>query len=807
MKDVAKALLSDAGHTSVAGVLALKGSFNGRKPVWLAASAQGLSLVVTDADGTVFPLEPSALRYRERLLEDELIAFGETFFVPTGKGEAATKLVALGRLLPRAAAPRSLSDRRHVRLRDDKDGAAIASLLEPEEVLLVWLPTATPRRFQCAILGAVEAPFALLITDQRCALVGISDAGEIKTLPLPRRSLEIQSKFGRDEVRAADLVFDAPTKTEARFAEIKDLPALDGTARIREVARLDFESRDRSDTTLEEAGPLLRELLSRHDPVSVLVASCVSIPIVRRVGVDERNRAARLLAQQDPRGDVIGELYDAWHLTLDEGVALLEGLLAEVDIRPSAVILHRNIHRDLVKGSTGFARAAIDIAFAEHLVEAGLYVEAEDLLLERLAHLPSEALADLLPPNKADLTAGAGGQAFRIRLLELLSLAKGRGKPHLATVAELARLQPLVPERVHALADLADGDLLRGARQVLSILAPGGLSPLDDDVKSAPDARIHKLLDEVVFERMRHPSSRSGHVLDRIQSFIADANVPNHSALTKFCERLVDGDAHHRDAGAALADATFAFGIKGVSGFVSRGDRAVGVRAYEGRPNFVLIGGEHLKEEGPFTLHPWELRFAIASEIAHLRYGHTRVTSSEVWEGAWKKGKASVSFVVGFLPVLSGWSVADRLADLLRKASKSPVGRVLKGVDVTERAIQQVGGSGGAAAASPALIGSRSADLIAAHRAMQLTADRAGLLFCADIGAAIRAIFLEDPETQAELSVAIKHGLAEVLGRRDEGGEILYQGLAIRVCALLSFYLSDDYLRLRRALAEGEVDL
>lgn len=807
MKDAATALLSDAGHTSVAGVLALKGSLNDRKPVWLAASQRGLSLVVTDEDGAVFPLDPQAIRYRERLLEDEVIALGDTFFVPTGKGEAATRLIALGRLLPNAPHPRAFVDRRHIRLRDEKDRAALAALLAPDEVLLVWLPTATPRRLRCSILGDVEVPFVLLVTDQRCALVGISDAGEIKSLPLPRRSLEIRSKLGRDEVRVADLIFDAPTKFESFFAEVKDLPALDSTARIREVVRLDFESRGESGETFEECGPLLSVLVDRHDPVSVLVASCVTTPVVRRVGVDERNRAARLLAQSDPRGDTIGELYDAWHLTLDEGVALLEGLLAEKDIRPAAVILHRNIHRDLVKGSEGFARAAIDIAFAEHLVESGLYVEAEDLLAERLAKLPSEALADLLPPTKADLTAGGGGQAFRIRLLELLSLARGRGKPHLETLAELARLQPLVPARVRAVAERADGDLLQAARQVLSILAPGGLSPLDDDVKSAPDARVHKLLDQEVFDRMRHPASRSGHILDRIQSFIADAKVPNHSALTKFCERLVEGDAQHREAGAALADATFAFGIKGVSGFVSRGDRAVGVRAYEGRPNFILIGGEHLKDGGPFTLHPWELRFSIASEIAHLRFGHTRVTSSEVWEGAWKKGKASVSFVVGFLPVLRGWSVADRLADLISKASKSPVGRVLKGVNVTERAIQEVGGSGGSASASPEVIGSRSADLIAAHRAMQLTADRAGLLFCADIGAAIRAIFLEDPETQAELSVAIKHGLAEVLGRKDDAGEMLYQGLAIRVCALLSFYLSDDYRRLRRALSEGEVDL
>ncbi len=812
MKDAARSLLEAAGHTLIGDLLAVKGAVSivdaegaavPRRPVWLAATERGLSLVVTDDEGAVVDRTGVPVSYISKMIEDQLSIGHEKFGIPTGKGDVATRVLALSRLLPAAQRDRKVGRRRHVLPRDEVDQAAIVALLDPDEVLLAWLPTSTDRKMTCAIQGEVEVELVFALSDRRCALVGVSPAGEVLTLPLPRRAIVVKHQVGRDEVRAGDLVFHAHLSNEDRFHEVASIPALDAAARIREVARIDLESRGTSLDTAKECGALLGVLIEDHDPTAVLVASCLSLPATRRIGTDERNRAAATLIALHPDGEDIGAIYDAWHLNLDEGVSLLEGLLAEDTLRAAAVPLHRKIHRDLSRGTEGFGRAAIDIAFAEHLVESGAFVEAENLLRARLIELPSEELADLLPPHEADLTAGAGGQEFRIRLLELQALAKGRGKPDLDTVAELARLQPLVASRIEALNALAGGELKRAARQVLGCLAPGGLSSLDPDVPNAPDPEVHQLLDESVFDQLRHPASRAGDVMDRLQAFIADVKVPNHNALKKFCERLTEGDDRHEAALAALSDAAFAFGMRSVDGFVSRGDHSLGIRAYEGSPPFVLIGGDHLDASSAYALHPWELRFAIAAEVAHLRFGHTRVTSSEVWDGAWKKGKASVSFVVGFLPILKGWSIADRLVDLIGRATKSPVGRVIKGVDVTGRAMKEVGLSKGTSAGE--IIGGRGDDLIAAHRAMQLTADRAGLLFCDDIGAAIRSVFLEDPETRAELPLAEKHGLARVLGRRDESGEILYQGLAIRVCAMVSFYLSEEYRSLRRALALGEV--
>jgi hypothetical protein len=91
------------------------------------------------------------------------------------------------------------------------------------------------------------------------------------------------------------------------------------------------------------------------------------------------------------------------------------------------------------------------------------------------------------------------------------------------------------------------------------------------------------------------------------------------------------------------------------------------------------------------------------------------------------------------------------------------------------------------------------ARLVVAHRVMQLSADRVGLLLAGDLGAAVRAMFLTSSRLQPELRLAREGGLSAALARRDADGRLLLPRLAVRAAALVAFWLSDDYALLRDA--------
>jgi len=455
-------------------------------------------------------------------------------------------------------------------------------------------------------------------------------------------------------------------------------------------------------------------------------------------------------------------------------------------------------------------RAAVDLAYAEHLLMEGRPDEARTVLEARLSALPDGGLEELLSTETESLQ---NSQRLRIRVHELLLEARGRADGDDAeTAVALARLQPLVLARVERALAAAASEAGPAAvswtercAAVVEALAPGGLALVGEAGSTAETAKTAdavpglKALDGgAIDDALQHPAARDDGALGKLQTLLASADVPDSSALASWCERLGGQEVHAR---AALSDACLALGVAGVDAFVSRGEKSVGFRAYEGDPPFLLLGGSHLDPESPCFLRPDELRFIIGAEIAHLRFKHARVTAGEVWSGAWEKGMAGLDFMLVMLPAMKGW----KLAEIAGRYAQGAVGGILEKAGITKEALVKVGrksASGGAAGA--ASITQRNDQLVAAHRVMQLTADRAGLVLCGQIQAAIRGMFLVYPSYQAELPLAERHGLTTSLSRRDPENKPRFQDLSIRVAALLSFYLSDDYLTLRRALLTAE---
>ncbi len=383
---------------------------------------------------------------------------------------------------------------------------------------------------------------------------------------------------------------------------------------------------------------------------------------------------------------------------------------------------------------------------------------------------------------------------LRIKSYDLL--ARARGGPEAddpRAIAELARLQPLVLSRMERLAERGEADLAARAREVLSVLAPGGLKV---GAEPAPNEHPEALGDDRVRRVLRHPVLREGSpFLGKIQALLAAVPVPDQRLLRDFVEQL--NTERQPEAARALADAARLLGMKKVEGYVSRGRKALGVRSYEGPPPFVIIGGRHFDASEPAYLSEPELRFALGTEVAHLRYGHSRVTSSEVWAGAWEKSKQSLDFALGVMPLLKGWKVVERVNRFAGKIPTGAIKRALSGAQTIRRELDKTEPQD--TVTPPETLSALNEQLVAAHRVMQLTADRAGLLLAGSPCAAVRAMLLVRPDTVA-LCERVEHdGIEAVLAERDEHGRMAHQDLAVRVAALMSFYLSDDFVELREA--------
>ncbi|HET7541944.1 MAG TPA: hypothetical protein VFK05_18850 [Polyangiaceae bacterium] len=328
-------------------------------------------------------------------------------------------------------------------------------------------------------------------------------------------------------------------------------------------------------------------------------------------------------------------------------------------------------------------------------------------------------------------------------------------------------------------------------RALAGVLAPRGLAP-----RAAALAQPRNCLSTQLIETtLSHPLARGQNSLVAgAQKLIALSPEPDHAALSDYCEAL---DGHeHPQAKRALEAARLAFGLPNLRAYVSRGKKSIGMRGYEGKTPYLLLGKAHLEPGSAYCMSEAELCFAIGAEALHLRLGQARLTSNEVWAGAFARTKGGVELALGLLPLLKGLPLAAPVTKFLDKLPEPALRRALEILLRFEsdrhRAPAELG-------APPSALSHINENLVAAHRLMQMSADRAGLVLCGDLRSSVRGLLMVRPDTHAMLEAMALSDLVSVLLESDIE-PALRSDLVVRVAALLHFFVSDDYLTLRRAL-------
>ncbi|MET0794187.1 MAG: hypothetical protein ABW061_21880 [Polyangiaceae bacterium] len=355
---------------------------------------------------------------------------------------------------------------------------------------------------------------------------------------------------------------------------------------------------------------------------------------------------------------------------------------------------------------------------------------------------------------------------------------------------ELALARYAIDTRLTTAALPDERDLAQQRLLAAHGLAPGPALALTVRAPLAPD---------VIDDLLTHPLARGqGSLVASAQKLIALSPEPDHAALSDYCEAL--DQRAHPEAKRALDSARLAFSLPNLHAYVSRGKKSIGLRGYEGKAPYILLGKAHLDLESPYRMTEAELSFAIGAEALHLKLGQARLTSHEVWAGAFARTRGGVELVLGVLPLLKGLPLAVSASRFLDKIPEPALRRGLEALLRWERARKPPAD----ASAPPSALSHVNENLVAAHRLMQMSADRAGALLCGDLRASLRALLLVRPDTCALLELIVERDLTTVLLERENESEAAMRGdLIVRVAALLQFYGSEEYLTLRRALSDA----
>jgi len=681
----------------------------------------------------------------------------------------------------------------------------LAKQLNDSELLLVFLALSSIKTNNGTLDENKELSWYLLITTEKAQFVAFNKREEeVQLVPCNESSIKVKKEIGRDPVEYKDISFLSTRNNDELLYHIQHVNLEKPDDRIREIARLNWIYKKKNEDSNQFAMALIKRLIEQtHNPFDELAVLFMEYSAGDRekvfVSYTEDNKLLELLHQilnHSDTNDLLTKWIEKWEISYIDSVAINELLFKAIQdaVQANNILpFHRFVRENFLKKNTDELNPVLfDITFCNHLIRCGLGKEAKKILQKRLKELPDETLSDLLPGNDVDLMGPAAGQIIKVTILEMLASLETE-KNAIDYKCQIARLQPLVEEKINKLIEVSEPKVAGKGAELMAIIHEGGLS---GERKTPSPAKYNQLETKLVDKHLRHPASQKGKNFSNFQKWLATVKIPDYSMLKSYSEKL--SPQKHAELNEIITDIKYALNIEKLEVYISRGEKSVGINSFESDPSFLIIGGDHLDKNSAHFLHPQELKFAIAVELAHLYFKHARITSSDVWKGTLEKGYFVVDTVLSIFPAvglftksIQGIGKLNAVSSFLQKTKK--LGQVSTQSKEILNASEQMVNLYKSKFSKDKKNEDKEMEFLATSRIIQLTADRCAFIFTRDIQAAIRAMFLVSKTYYTELPVVEKYGLKDFLLKKNENGTYRHQELAIRLASLFSFYLSDEY--------------
>ncbi len=688
----------------------------------------------------------------------------------------------------------------------------IFSNRKPEDLLLAYLEISTIKKWQKEFEENKELSWYFFLSKFDAKILGFNLREElIAHFDIEPESMIVKDEMGRNTVKIGEQIVFYTTRANAKhFFEIYPLTLLKDNDRIRELARFNWIYREKDNKHEELAIELMESVSEKDDnPFDELSLLYIQYSKNREKTVfdnltDDNGLLVLLQEVLEYAGtyDMLTDWVEKWQVPYLDILALNKLFVSAAADKVQAkniLPFHQLVRKKYQKKSKDEINQVIfDYEYAQHLIKCEEIDDAKKILYKRLKQLPDESISDLLPPKDLDLTGDAAGQILKVKILEVLANIED-DKKAVEHTKQLAVLQPLVEKRINDLIGVANDTLLTKAEELKSVMTEGGLLPQNVNIV---EEKYKQIPAKLIEKNLKHPASRKGNSFSNLQKWLAKVEIPDHTVIKSYADPL--NKEKYPQLYEIVTDIKYALNVENIETYISHGQKSFGINAFEGEPNFLIIGSEHLKPESPHYLRYSELKFAIAEELAHIYFKHARITSSDLWRGVIDKGTSALDALLAIIPVagifgksLQGISKLNSISSLLQKTNKlEKVSQTGKGIiEATTTAVnvyeQKI--------SKPKEV-AKEMQLLASSRILQLTADRTALIFAGNLNAAVRTMFIESPRYKNELPVVEKYGLRDFLLKKDTEDNFVHQDFAVRLANLFAFFLSDEYDEVCNAL-------
>jgi len=680
----------------------------------------------------------------------------------------------------------------------------IAVHQQSSEILLAWLEVSEIKKCSNSEINKRKLKWKYFLTSQSAGLIAFNEFFELEFFKdLSQISLHVKPELGRNTVIADDCEWLSKLSNDSLFSEVAELSKLSTLDRIREIARMNWISASKNKESKQVALSLLDFIIKKAEvPFDQFTRIFIEYfdhnnqQLLSTFSNEKLSILIKSLLEDDNSEQKFIDWFAQWDIKYNDAAVIVQILLNisnSPELMSRVLKIHKQVRELITKEcSDKLALAVFDIEYCRHLLACGEKKEAVKVIEQNLEVLPDESISEILPFDDISPTGAASGQIIRITFLDLLFEAKEELKSE-KYLREAAMLQPLVLKRMEVLYEIAQKDLKEKALEVIKCFQTEGLSSASINIELSPKNSI----DSDTADILKHPLERKGNLFDSLQKWIASVKKPDYSVIKAYSELI--SLQKYPEQYHIIEEIKNYFGMPEIEVYISRGEKSVGLRSFQGKPAFLILGGDHFDKGSPYYLTVSELKFAVASEISHLYFKHSLITSGDIWRGAVEKGNMVVDALLSIIPVFGFIGKGVQMLTRLKTFAK-----VVQGAEKVTRITSQ--GKNIITVAEQAgelykqvktkdFKEDKELELLASSRIMLLTADRAGLFFCGDLKSAVRSMFLINKGYYEVFPTATLNGINEVLVSKDNENGYKFSELSIRLSHLIRFYISQEFER------------
>lgn len=689
----------------------------------------------------------------------------------------------------------------------------IASYLEPGESLLAKLNIYKVEQSKANALTSAAAKSFYILTTNGSYLFCLDQNLNLKYVEsLGNTEMVVKSKIGRDPVICGTTSWLSNRDNDFLYDEIKALNNANKAEKIKHLAILNFNFAESNEETLLASKLLLQYAEESNDGFFIFAAQFLVMKATYHSFDDVDDEVTLKLISLATAAVSDADFYKktlllTTDLKIDKNdIAVLMHIFnrtkvaeAQYPVFVKTLIMLKDRYLKLETDTIDLA--LVEIETARRVLSYGDRQAALKIAQSALSRVSDETFAYLVPDPQYSPSEKYSGAMIGALAYEILFNSTGDPKESENFASLRAIAKPLAGDNVSKLAVISNSPLKNRAEEVLALFDYEKFVSHRIPVEKR---KIKNPFSKISESQLKHPAMNKKMPYSDISSWLDKVKAEPFDSITKFGEKV--SEANYPALYQATTYCAQFFEMSTPDVYVFKGEKSTGVLGYYAEKPFISVGFNHLDVDSDYYLSPNELYFALARQMANIKAGFCKLETDKLWRDFFNSGAMNIDKLSVSVPTPNFIAKNSSFLYKYRFTSKTfceyPQ---IENFDCTDK--QTLVGLEKKLSIihfKPQINDSdqKINEYASLSRLMCHYADRFGLLFSGSIVTAVNALVKTDIDFPEAIELFKTQNISDMATAQDGNGKFLHFDFALRIQALISFYLSDSYSALEKQIFE-----